>query len=375
LSGINTANPNGYLAPVSTSASTTLAGSMSISVGGGTAENFVFGVAPGSPAANTTYTGSGANTLAGMASAINSANIGATAAVVTSDGESTLTLTSQTAGSDGALTVSSSIVASAPTPLSYTDTGGYTKTTADVGNFGSVPSLSDALTGSMTITVGSGKAKTIDVPANSPTSPSNNLTGLAGAINSANMGVTAAVVTNATSGVSSIQLTSGTVGSAGALTVTSAVQDTTSLTNTTQNYTNSSDINNLTSLGVSVNNDGTLTFDATSLDSVLNTDYSSVAGFFQNANSWGITFANTLTNAGTSSPTGILGLAASSNSNIESTLNADISKENIEISAEQSSLTTELNQANEIMQQLPTQLEGVNELYSAITGYDQNVNG
>ena len=124
-----------------------------------------------------------------------------------------------------------------------------------------------------------------------------------------------------------------------------------------------------------MNNDGSLTFDADSLDSVLNTDYSSVAGFFQNANSWGQTFTNMLTNAGTSSSTGILSLASNSNSTIESTLNAEISREQSLISAEQSSLTTELNSANEIMQQLPTELEGMNELYSAITGYDQNTNG
>jgi hypothetical protein len=73
--------------------------------------------------------------------------------------------------------------------------------------------------------------------------------------------------------------------------------------------------------------------------------------------------------------TGILALASSSNSNIESTLNADISKENSLISAQQTSLTAELNSANEIMQQLPSQLDGVNELYSAITGYNQNSNG
>jgi flagellar hook-associated protein 2 len=56
-------------------------------------------------------------------------------------------------------------------------------------------------------------------------------------------------------------------------------------------------------------------------------------------------------------------------------LNAEISKENALISAQQISLTTELNTANQIMQELPTQLEGVNELYSAITGYNQNTNG
>jgi flagellar hook-associated protein 2 len=373
--GLNATNPNGSLTSVSTAASTTLAGSMTISVGGGTTENFVFGAAPDSPPANTIYTGSGVNTLAGMAAAINSANMGVTAAVETSYGESTLTLASQSAGANGALSVGSSIVASAPTALSYSDTGGYNSTTADVGTLGSVAGLNDALTGSVTIKVGNGIAQTIDVPPASDSSPTNNLSGLAEAINSLSIGVTASVVTDTTTGASSLQLMSGTVGSAGALRVTSNVQDTTNLTNTTLNYANSSDINSLTSLGISVNNDATLSFDANSLDSVLNTDYSSVAGFFQNANSWGQSFSTILTNAGTGSATGVLSLASSSNRNIESTLNADISKENLLISAEQASLTTELNSANEIMQQLPSMLDQVNELYSAITGYNQQTNG
>jgi len=100
-----------------------------------------------------------------------------------------------------------------------------------------------------------------------------------------------------------------------------------------------------------------------------------VVGFFQNANSWGQAFSNMLTDAGTTAGTGVLALASTSNSNIESTLNADISKENSLISAQQSSVTKELNSANEIMQEIPTQLNGVNELYSAITGYNQNTNG
>jgi flagellar hook-associated protein 2 len=188
----------------------------------------------------------------------------------------------------------------------------------------------------------------------------NGLTGVSASLDQAGTGLT---------------LTSGTNGAAGALTVTSNVVDTTSPTTTALNYNTSTDINSLSALGISVNNDGSITFDADALDSVLNTDYSSVAGFFQNANSWGQTFNNMLTGAGTSSSTGILSLAKNSNSTIESTLNAEITREQSLISAEQSSLTTELNNANEIMQQLPTELEGVNELYSAITGYDQNTNG
>jgi flagellar hook-associated protein 2 len=124
-----------------------------------------------------------------------------------------------------------------------------------------------------------------------------------------------------------------------------------------------------------VNNDGSLAFDANSLDSVLNSDYPSVASFFQNASGWGQNFSNLLTNSGSSSSTGILGLAATANSTTESTLNAEISKEQSYISAQQSSLTTELNSANEILEELPSQLQGINELYSAITGYNQGQNG
>jgi flagellar hook-associated protein 2 len=173
----------------------------------------------------------------------------------------------------------------------------------------------------------------------------------------------------------SLSIASNTAGSVGDLTVTSSVLDTTKTSATTLNYTNSSDINNMSSLGISVNNDGSLTFDAASLDSVLNSDYSSVTGFFQNASGWGQSFAAMLTNAGSSSPTGVLALASSSNSSIESTLNADISREESLISAQSKSLTTELNTANQVMQELPTMLDQVNELYSAITGYNQQTNG
>ncbi len=379
LNGLNAQNPNGTLDSISASGATTLSGSMTIQVGDGTVENVVIGAATGSPAANTIYTGSGVNTLSGLASAITAAGIGVTAGVTTSDGESTLTLASQTEGSSGALAVTSAIVASAPTPLSYTDAG-YTSTTADSGTVGTVANGSDILSGSMTVQVGSGTTENVVIGA-APSSPAANtiytgsgadtLSDVMNAIKNASLGVTAELDSDGTG----LTLTSGTVGAAGALTVTSNLADTTSPTNTTLNYTNASDINSLTSLGISVNNDGSLTFDASSLDSVLNSDYSSVASFFQNASSWGQNFSNVLTDSGSSSSTGILGLAATANSTTESTLNAEISKEQSYISAQQSSLTTELNSANQVLEELPSQLQGINELYSAITGYNQGQNG
>ena len=385
LSSLNTPSPNGYLDSIPTDNGTTLSGSMTIQVGSGAAESVVIGPAPDSPAANTIYTGSGSdgNTLAAIAGAINSAAIGVQAGVTTSNGEATLTLTSQTAGSSGALSITSAIVASAPTPLSYADAG-YTKTTADSGTFGTVAAGTDVLSGSMTIQVGGGITESIVIGA-APSSPAahtiytgsgaDTLSDVMNAISQANSQANLGVSVALNSAGTGLTLTSSTVGAAGALTVSSNIVDTTSPTLTTLNYNNSSDINNLTSLGISVNNDGSLTFDDNSLDSLLNSDYNGVVGFFQDAGSWGQTFANMLNNAGTGSSTGILALASSSNCSIESTLNAEISKEQSYISAQQTSLTAELNSANEIMQQLPSQLNGMNELYSAITGYDENLNG
>jgi flagellar hook-associated protein 2 len=299
------------------------------------------------------------------------AGFGVTAGVVTANGQATLTLASQTAGSSGgALTVSSNIVATSDTPVGFTDDGTSSTTSPDTGTLGEVAGESDVLSGSISIQVGTGPTMTVSVPS----SPNNNLSGLARMIGEVPLGVTASVIQNA-DGSYGLSLSSPTAGSAGNLTVTSSILDRTNTTNTTLGYTSSSDINSLTSLGISVNNDGSLAFDAASLDSVLNSDYAGVLGFFQDADSWGQRFNTTLTNSGTGSSTGILKLFSSYNSNIESTLNANITKEEALISAQQISLTAELNSANETMQELPTQLQGINELYSAITGYNQNTNG
>jgi flagellar hook-associated protein 2 len=295
--------------------------------------------------------------------------------VVTADGDSTLTLLSQTAGATGGLVVNSAIVATGDTALTYSGSLG-TNTVASNGTLTSIPSPSDVLSGTISIQVGTGTGNSLSMSVVNAAEGGTTLTDLNSYINanSSGLGVTSSLVTNG-DGSSSLSLVSNTSGTAGNLLVNSQILDTTSLTSTTLNYGNQSDINSLTSLGISVNNDGTLTFDATSLDSVLNSDYSGVSGFFQSPNGWGQTFTTMLSNAGTSSTTGILSLASNSNSSIESTLNADISKEEALISVQQISLTTELNTANQIMQQLPSQLQGVNELYSAITGYNQNSNG
>ena len=351
FSGLNSSNPSGYLDAISAVSGTTLSGSMTLQVGSGTPQMITLD--------------STDNTLQGLADAINNANLGVTASITTKNGESTLSLLSQTAGLAGALTVSSSLTATAPTLLNFTgiqSSGGYNAS----GVLDSIASSTDTLTGSITIQVGSGSPQAITLD-----SSDNTLQGLANAINgTTGIGVTTSVSSDGTT----LSFLSNTSGTAGNLTIASNIIDTTNTTSSSVSYTRSSDLSTLSSLGITTSqtDNGTISFDATVLDSVLNSDFSGVLGFFQNANSWGLDFVAILNSAGTSSSTGILSLAQKSNSSSESLLNANISKEEILISAEQKSLTAELNSANEILQQLPTQLDGINQLYSAITGYNQS---
>ncbi|MGC1462613.1 MAG: flagellar filament capping protein FliD [Terracidiphilus sp.] len=412
---------------------TSISGSLSLTVGSGTAENIVIGSEPANgPVANTIYTadytadGSSDDTLAALAATINgytglgvTANLttdskglqtltlstgssdsltaassvvaagpGVSATITTANSQSTLSLLSHTAGPSGVLTVNSTLGTTSDQLLSYAGLAGIDITaksaaTTSSGVLTGIPDPNDnILTNSLTIQVGDGAPATINLGSGTTLpdgTPVNTLSALNTYINdnTASFGVTAEIVQNTADNSFNLMLTSNTIGSAGTLTVTSSVLNTSNTSSGEFNYTNSSDISGLANLGITVSSsdDGTISFDETVLTSALNSDYSGVLSFFQNLNSWGQTFSTILNNAGTSSSSGALSLASKSNSSTESTLNANISREESMISIQQKSLTAELNSANEIMQELPSQLQGIDELYSAITGYNSSTNG
>ena len=231
---------------------------------------------------------------------------------------------------------------------------------------------SDMLAGSISISVGSGTAQSIAVPSGNQT-----LAGLAAAINSANIGVTATVIT-AGSGAT-LSLTNANGGAAGSINVdSSGLTDSTTSTAVTFGSSQSSGITSITQLGVSVNNDGTLALDTDTLNSVLNTNYQDVVSFFQPSGdftSFGGNFSTVLNNIGTSATNGAIKLALQENSTVETQLNTNISNEETTISAQKTQLTTELNEANFVLTEIPQELQQINEMYSAITGYNQNQNG
>jgi len=237
-------------------------------------------------------------------------------------------------------------------------------TTSTIGN-------SDTLSGSLSIQVGSGSAQTINVPANAK------LSDVAAAINAANAGVTASVITSGST--ATLSLANSTGGSSGAITVdSSGLTDTTSGGAVTFGSSQSSAITSFTQLGISTNDDGTLSLDTDTLDSVLDSNYQDVVNFLQPNGaftSFGGNLSTVIDNLGNNAPDGAVYLTLQQDSAEETSLNTNITNENTQISAEQTQLTTELNEANYTLEQIPTEIAQVNEIYSAITGYDENPQG
>ncbi len=231
----------------------------------------------------------------------------------------------------------------------------------------SVIGKSDTLTGSLSIQVGSGTAQTVAVPSNAT------LAGLAAAINAANIGVTASV-TNA-GGTATLSLGNSVSGSTGAITVdSSGLTDSTSGAAVTFGSAQSNGVTSFTQLGLSTNADGTLSLDTDTLGSLLNINYQDVVNFFQPSayfTSFGGNLSTVFDNLGNNAPYGAVYLTLKQNAGQESSLNTNITNEDSRISQQKTQLTAELNAANYTLEQIPSEINQINEIYSAITGYNE----
>ncbi len=137
-------------------------------------------------------------------------------------------------------------------------------------------------------------------------------------------------------------------------------------------------INSLISLGFTANAsaDGTITLDAEKLNSALNSNFDEVVSLFQDTGSFGSNFTKSLNGLGSNSASGgAIGLALSGDKSQEKTLSDNISKQEALIATQKTLLTTELNTANQILQSIPQLIQQVDEMYGAITGYHSSNNG
>jgi flagellar hook-associated protein 2 len=342
------ATSSDYLDPIA-NASHTLAGSVTFQVGSG---------------ASTTITvDSSSNTLSTLAAAINSAGAGVTASVISDSSGSRLSLVSGTSGSAGQLTVTSA--------LSDATTGGnLANNTGTSGVDASLTVDGIALTSASNTVSTAIPGVTFQLLASDLGSPvqveiTNNNSAIESAFSSLVSAYNAVVKDVSTQeGNDSSGNPEPLYGSP----TLSLIQS--QLSSALTSASASGSVTSVAQLGLSFNDDGTLSLNGDTLDTALNSNFSDVTGFMQNSGSFGQGFATTLNNLGTQAPNGAVYLAQQQNSTEEASLNQSITKENTVLAAQKASLTDELNTANQILQSIPSQLNEVNEMYSAITGFN-----
>ena len=302
------------------------------------------------------------NTLSTLSAAINAADIGVKASVITDSSGSRLSLVSGTSGAAGQLTVTSSLSGASSGAIAFQvgQTGKDASLTVD-GVSVTSPSntVSNAISGVTFQLLGSSAGAEVQVEI------TNDNTAIATAMNSFVIAYNAVIKDiNTQEGKDSSGNAEPLYGNPTLAMIQSQ------LTGSLFGGVASGSINNITQLGIGINDDGTLTLNADTLNSALNSNFSDMTGFLQNSGSFGQTMAMTLNNLGTQAPNGAVYLAQQQNSAQEAALNSDISNEDAVLAAQKTQLTNELNIANQILQSIPGQLNEVDEMYSAITGYN-----
>jgi flagellar hook-associated protein 2 len=327
-----------------------------------------------------------AATLSGLASAINSAGLGVTATVLTNaDGTARLSLVSQTSGSAGQLTIADSMNNPA-SPTTFADS-----TTADDNPGLGLAAIQDGIDAKIMV---DGVALTSSSNTVSNAIPGVTFQLLSAGTGASGTGPVQVVIANDVSSIESAintfvtdynatvkainaQETKDSSGNPEPLFGTAILaQLQQSLQSAMSQTFGTSKINSLISLGISASAsaDGTVSLDNDALSDALNNNFSQVVSLFQDMNSFGGSFAETLNNLGSSRAGGAISLALSEDTTEEKALNDNISKQEDLIAPQKSNLTRELNLANEILQSIPQQIQQVNEMYSAITGYNSKQN-
>jgi flagellar hook-associated protein 2 len=313
---------------------------------------------------STTITIDGSESLSELATQINREGIGVTAQVVSGVSGSKLSIVSDTSGSSGAFTVSGNLSdASGSISLSQSQAPQNAVFTVD----------GVTLTSSSNTVTNAIQGVTFQLEA-APTPPetiqvqiTNDTTSVASAIFS--------FVSNYNTIMEAIDEQEGTDSSGNAMPLfgnTALAQIQEQLESSMTFFSASGSIQGLSDLGITLNNNGTLSLNVDTLSSAINNNYSGIVSFFQDAGNFGSDLSSTLNNFDISNPNGLLTLTLGQLSSEESTVKSKISSEDAFISKQKATLTAELDQANTTLQEIPLQLNEINEIYSAFTGFNSN---
>ncbi|HEX4067019.1 MAG TPA: flagellar filament capping protein FliD [Acidobacteriaceae bacterium] len=311
-------------------------------------------ITPSSGTATTITTDGSSTTLSDVASQINSDNLGVTASVITDATGARLAIVSNTSGSAANFTVSSSD----PTGYGFSQavTGANASLTVDGISLssasntvtGAVPGLTLNLLSTSTAPVSLGVAQDTS---QASTAINQFVTDYNTAIQDLNSQFTFSTSTS----------------SEGPLATDSVVRNLQSAMMQAVDYTytpssGTTTMPNLTSMGITVNNDGTLSVDSGTLTSALENNFSDVQNFFQGSALNG--FANSLDSQLTTylAPgDGAFTVDLQSMNSEVGDLQTDITNFQTDyITPLQTQLQSEYSQAEILLQQLPTEMQQIN---------------
>jgi flagellar hook-associated protein 2 len=299
-----------------------------------------------------------------LASYINKQNWGVTASVVTDANGARVALSSHATGTVGAL----SITNNSNTSLTFTSSGGANAslTIDGVPLSSTTNTVTGAIAGVTLNLAGADSGTTVQLTVGPDTNAATTaINSFVSAYNSV-MGVLNTQFT--------VDPTTNTEGPLGSDSTLRSLQSSL-LNDATYSITGNSGLVNLASLGIDMNDDGTLTVNTVATDThpslanVLATNPSAVQSFFQNASSTG--FANNFNNdlfSLTDVTNGILNVDIAGNKTQQTALATQITTLQDRLTAQQTALTLQFDQVNATLEAYPSLLLEVTAEIGALNG-------
>jgi flagellar hook-associated protein 2 len=310
----------------------------------------------------------GTNTLNGLADYINQQNVGVSASVVTTGAGASLTLAPQNSGEAGEVSVSNDTTANG---------GGLSFPAAAVGN---ALAFTDALDGhdaQLTVDgvpVDSGSNTVSGVPPGVTLTLSGESTNPVTIQISPDLNSIGTDINNFVSNWntliqavnSGIQFNSSS-STAGALTGDTSVDflQQELLSSISSSMTGNNGVVNLQSIGIEMQNDGTLSVDSTTLNDALQNNFSAVQNLFQSTSGVGQALQTSLTSL-TNPVSGPLAVDMNGISSEVTDLNSQISEFQLQLQNTQTQLLAEYTTINTTLEQLPQTLASINSQLNAL---------
>lgn len=313
-------------------------GEIDLQIGGSTGKTQTITITPGSN-----------DTLTSLAKYINGENLGVNASVVTDANGSRLALVSQNTGTPGALAITGN-----NTNLSFNAPAGGTNAALTIDGI-PYASATNTITGAI-------PGVSLNLATASPGNPVQVTVGpdTSQAIDAVNNFVSAynqvATDINQQYTVNVATKSEGPLGSDSSL---RGLQSSL-MSDVTHAVSGNSVYNSLASLGISMNDDGTLSVNSTQLSSALSSNPAAFVSFFQNATQTGFadSFNKDLTNL-TNPTEGVLNLDLTQNEAQQQNLTNNINNFEAQLTSEQTALTSEFNAVNASLQAYPLLLQEV----------------